>query len=45
MDEVKAPVKSSCYAPFWQRFIIWLGLWKKEKVDEEDRVSIIEELI
>ena len=45
MDEVKVPVKSSCYAPFWQRFIIWLGLWKKEKVDEEDRVSIIEELI
>jgi hypothetical protein len=45
MDEVKPPVKSSCYAPFWQRFIIWLGLWKKAKVDEEDRVSIIEELI
>jgi len=45
MDDVNPPVKSSCYAPFWQRFIIWLGLWKKAKVDEEDRVSIIEELI
>ena len=45
MDAVKAPAKSSCYAPFWERFIIWLGLFKKPKVDEEDRVSIIEELI
>jgi len=45
MDEFKAPVKSSCYAPFWQRFVAWLGLWKKEKTDEEERVSIIEELI
>jgi hypothetical protein len=46
MDAVKAPAKSSCYAPFWERFIIWLGLFKKPKVvDEEERVSIIEELI
>lgn len=45
MDTVKPPVKSSCYAPFWQRFMTWIGLWKKTKVDEEDRVSIIEELI
>lgn len=39
------PVKSSCYAPFWQRFMTWIGLWKKTKVDEEEQVSIIEELI
>lgn len=45
MEAVKAPAKSSCYAPFWQRFVAWLGLWKKTKVDEEERVSIIEELI
>jgi hypothetical protein len=46
MDTVKAPAKSSCYAPFWQRFVAWLGIFKNEaKVDEEDRVSIIEELI
>ena len=45
MDAVKPPVKSSCYAPFWERFMTWLGLFKKAKVDEEDRVTIIEELI
>ena len=45
MDAVKAPAKSSCYAPFWERFVAWLGLFKKPKVDEEERVSIIEELI
>ena len=45
MDAVNVPRKSSCYAPFWERFIIWLGLFKKPKVDEEERVSIIEELI
>ena len=45
MEAVKPPVKSSCYAPFWQRFVAWLGLFKKPKVDEEERVSIIEELI
>ena len=45
MDAVKAPAKSRCYAPFWERFVAWLGLFKKPKVDEEDRVSIIEELI
>jgi hypothetical protein len=45
MDKVNVPVKSGCYLPFWQRFMTWIGLWKKVKVDEEDRVSIIEELI
>ena len=41
------PAKSGCYLQIWQRFITWLGLWKKEKTysGDEERVSIIEELI
>ena len=45
MDAVNGPRKPSCYAPFWERFMTWLGLFKKAKLDEEDRVTIIEELI
>ncbi|MFY7731588.1 MAG: hypothetical protein ACOVRN_18860 [Flavobacterium sp.] len=44
-EQIPVPEKSSCYTPLWQRFIAWLGFWKKMNTDEEERVSIIEELI
>lgn len=38
--------KPACYPypPFLQRFMIWLGFWKKEKTDDE-RISILDELV
>jgi hypothetical protein len=41
---INMSTKPTCYPPFLERFMIWLGFWKKEKTDDE-RVSIIEELV
>lgn len=41
---VNMSTKPACYPPFLQRFMIWVGLWKKEKTYDE-RVSILDELV
>ena len=43
---INMSTKPACYPypPFLQRFMIWLGFWKKEKTDDE-RISILDELV